>query len=322
MTTLRKTLAVLSFWPPSAIVLATWLAWQDRLPAELPTHWSGSGPADSATHAGTFWTVVFAVAVIAALAGTVVTVIRINGTWTQRGIAAALGSTAAFAAAIWVASSASALDVTDPLTVHLGAWILLPFAALSYGLAPLGLLPPGRESAAAGAAAGTVTPLDIEPGETVAWSRTLTSRLFLAVAAVMVVLTGFVVFLVLQDPGSAVLIATLVVMVLSTLLVAAFCGFRVTIDWRGLRVTSMLFGFPLKRIAPGQIATAETAVIEPVQWGGWGYRITPGASAIVTRKGPGLVVTLTDEKRFAITLDNPEVAAGVLSHVAGSKPGP
>ena len=82
--------------------------------------------------------------------------------------------------------------------------------------------------------------------------------------------------------------------------------------WRGLRVTSLLFAIPLKRIAPEQIAQVEAPVPEPTQWGGWGYRIMPGRSAIILRKGPGMVITQRNEKQFAVSLDQPEEPASIL----------
>ena len=61
---------------------------------------------------------------------------------------------------------------------------------------------------------------------------------------------------------------TLIPYCAALLLVAVFCAYRVTVDWRGLRVTSLLFSIPLKRIHPDQIAAVEAATLEPMQWGG------------------------------------------------------
>jgi len=316
---LRKALAVISLWLPSAIVLLTWFAWRDRLPEELPTHWSGDGPADSSTAAGTFWIAVFTVTVLAAVVGSVVALARISGRWTRRAIAASLGATAAFAASMWIGSSAPALGVTDPLTVHLGPWILLALFSPAYGLVQLGVLPPGEDPRVADLRSERIAPREVGAGQTVAWSHNVTSKLFVTVTALMTALTMAIGFTVSRAVGGVTLTVTLLVMILSTLLVAAFCGFRVTVDWRGLRVTSMLFGFPLKRIVPEQIARVDVAMIDPMQWGGWGYRVMPGSSAIVLRRGPGLVVTQTDSRQFAITLDLPEEPAAVLLHVAQSQ---
>ncbi|HQX36543.1 MAG TPA: hypothetical protein PLA13_09335, partial [Microbacteriaceae bacterium] len=57
--------------------------------------------------------------------------------------------------------------------------------------------------------------------------------------------------------------------------------------------------------------------IDPMGWGGWGYRVTPGRSAIVLRTGPGLVITQRDQKQFAISLDAPEAPASLLLGLLG-----
>ena len=44
-----------------------------------------------------------------------------------------------------------------------------------------------------------------------------------------------------------------------------------------------------------------------------GYRIMPGRSALILRKGPGLIVTTTNQKQFAISLDDPETPAALLA---------
>ena len=53
-----------------------------------------------------------------------------------------------------------------------------------------------------------------------------------------------------------------------------------------------------------------------MDWGGWGYRIMPDRSAVVLRSGPGLVVTSTSGKQFAITIDDPEEPAALLQALA------
>ena len=111
---------------------------------------------------------------------------------------------------------------------------------------------------------------------------------------------------------------TAVVYLAVVLIVAAFCVFRVTVDARGLRITSGLLGIPLKRIAPAEIAAIEVTTLEPMQWGGWGYRVMPGRSAIILRRGPGLVITQHDDRQFAITLDDPEEPASTLLAMAAA----
>lgn len=62
-----------------------------------------------------------------------------------------------------------------------------------------------------------------------------------------------------------------------------------------------------------RVGAAQAALIRPLQWGGWGFRVIPGRLGIVLRKGPGLVLTLTDGRRLGVTLDDPVLPAGLVN---------
>ncbi|MEV0717181.1 hypothetical protein [Asanoa sp. NPDC050611] len=89
---------------------------------------------------------------------------------------------------------------------------------------------------------------------------------------------------------------------------------RVSVDRRGLRLTAGLLRLPFKRIPLDRIARAYVQDIDPLRWGGWGYRfMLPGRSAFVTRSGPGLVVELTNGHQFAVTVRDPRTPAALLN---------
>ena len=80
-----------------------------------------------------------------------------------------------------------------------------------------------------------------------------------------------------------------------------------------VRLTSETFtvafgpaAWPRRVIALADIAEASAIVVEPMQWGGWGYRWIPWAraSAAVIRRGPGIALTLRDGRQFAVTVDD------------------
>lgn len=143
MTIARRLLAILTLWMPGVTILVTWLTWQERLPVELPTHWGSSGPADAVTSAPVFFGWLLGVASAAALLGSVFVLVPLSGRWVRRAIGAAAGAVAAFVLSMWLGSTVPSLDVTDPFTIELGAWVLVTFLAPCYGLIPLFLLPPG-----------------------------------------------------------------------------------------------------------------------------------------------------------------------------------
>jgi hypothetical protein len=79
---------------------------------------------------------------------------------------------------------------------------------------------------------------------------------------------------------------------------------RVTEDT--LTVAYGPFGWPRRVVELVDVADASAVLVEPMQWGGWGYRWNPRAkaSAAVIRKGPGIALELTDGRRFVVTVDD------------------
>lgn len=98
---------------------------------------------------------------------------------------------------------------------------------------------------------------------------------------------------------------------------------RVTASARGLRIAFGPFGVPSRRMPLERIERAEATEIEPLRWGGWGYRWAgPGRSSVIVRRGPGLVLDLRGGGRFAVTVDEPAPGAGLINdlrrrHAAG-----
>ena len=112
----------------------------------------------------------------------------------------------------------------------------------------------------------------------------------------------------------------MITMAVAILFIASFIRLRVTADWRGLRVVSAVFRIPLKRIRLDAMDVIEAAELRPAEWGGWGYRIMPGRSALILRTGPGLIVTTTNQKQFAVSLDDPETPAALLATLRDDNP--
>jgi len=74
-------------------------------------------------------------------------------------------------------------------------------------------------------------------------------------------------------------------------------------------------GWPRRVIALADISDASAIVVEPLQWGGWGYRWVPWAraSAAVIRRGPGIALVLRDGRRFAVTVEDAVTGAKATS---------
>ncbi|MGA7096879.1 MAG: DUF1648 domain-containing protein [Acidimicrobiia bacterium] len=78
-------------------------------------------------------------------------------------------------------------------------------------------------------------------------------------------------------------------------------------------LTVRLGGIPVRRIPVDGVSSARPIDLEPAAWGGWGWRATPGASALVVRRGDALEVTLAGGRRFAVTVDDPATGAALLN---------
>ncbi|WP_030377906.1 MULTISPECIES: hypothetical protein [unclassified Streptomyces] len=94
----------------------------------------------------------------------------------------------------------------------------------------------------------------------------------------------------------------------------AFVHVAVKVDAECLEVRCGHIGLPRRRIPLAHVAGAEFAPrVTPRQWGGWGYRWRPEkGTAVVVRRGEGLVLRLWDGHVFTITVDNAETAVRVI----------
>jgi hypothetical protein len=82
------------------------------------------------------------------------------------------------------------------------------------------------------------------------------------------------------------------------------------------------FGWPRRSVALADVTDASAIVVEPLEWGGWGYRWIPwaNASAAVLRRGPGIALALRDGRRFAVTVDDAVAGARATSAALGRVP--
>ncbi|MEU4422418.1 DUF1648 domain-containing protein [Actinoplanes sp. NPDC024001] len=340
--------AAVLVWLPVAVTAATWGSWSGRLPARVATHWGPSGAPDRFSSTEGFWTTMVVIGVVAGVVAVVAAVVAAraerltrgaDGTGPPRaadggtegrdvgrgasrtddgvdreaiGVAARRLSNARFllvgagaasgaTAGMWAATATAAL--ADPVEPRLG-WRFLYFAAgLAWGLVVW--LAAGRVSRPVLPVGPAVNPLALGPTERAGFSTTLRAPLIAGVTLASAVL---VMVLALTGPPALWFVA-----LIPLAAGLAFGRIRVTADRRGLRLVTGLFGVPVKRIPLGDIAGAEVAEIDPMAWGGWGYRVTPGRSALVLRAGPGLVLQLRDGRRFAVTLDDPQTPAALLN---------
>ena len=94
----------------------------------------------------------------------------------------------------------------------------------------------------------------------------------------------------------------------------AFVHVALKVDQECLEVRCGHIGVPRRRIPLSEIVGADfLPLVTPRHWGGWGYRWRPDkGTAVVVRRGEGLVLRLGDGHTFTVTVDDAEAAVRVI----------
>ncbi|MEN3584047.1 hypothetical protein AAH978_07825 [Streptomyces sp. ZYX-F-203] len=95
----------------------------------------------------------------------------------------------------------------------------------------------------------------------------------------------------------------------------AFVHVALRVDEESLEVRCGHVGLPRRRIPLAQVAGAEfTPMVTPRHWGGWGYRWRPEmGTAVVVRRGEGVILRMRDGHTLTVTVDDAATAAHVIT---------
>ncbi|GAA2715187.1 MULTISPECIES: DUF1648 domain-containing protein [Streptomyces] len=305
--TARRTLvATLPAVVACVALLAFYLALRHQLPERLATHFGVGGQADAFDTPGTFLTVGFGVlAGAGVMSGALVCVMRAGPR--QQRVMAVLGGGATVLVGV---------VVVDVLRVNAGggdvrlpAWHVLVALGAAVAYAGLGWLLAGAyEPPADGPSAPSahVPRLELAVSEVASWSHVAGSPLLRGVGVVMAVAGVGV--------GVAAGWAGGVGLGVAGVVTALCSGARVTVDRNGLTVRPVALPRPRVRLPLERITEASARRVEPLRdFGGWGYRVVPGASGVVLRTGDAVAVRLAHGSEFVVTVDDAGTAAGLLN---------
>jgi len=92
-----------------------------------------------------------------------------------------------------------------------------------------------------------------------------------------------------------------------------FTSITVAVGPGGLKVRFGPLGWPRVRVPIDVVEQVEVEDVEPMAYGGWGYRVMPGVRAVVIRRGPGLRIRRAGGADLVVTVDDAATAAGVLA---------
>ncbi len=112
---------------------------------------------------------------------------------------------------------------------------------------------------------------------------------------------------------------TAVILVLAGVIVLLFAVVRVTISHRGAVVSLGWWGYPSWRVPLESIARAEVETVNPMAYGGWGYRVRPGVRAVVVRGGQSLRLVRDGGTDLVYTVDGAETGAGLVNALVAAR---
>ncbi|MEO3978354.1 hypothetical protein [Streptomyces sp. CAU 1734] len=94
----------------------------------------------------------------------------------------------------------------------------------------------------------------------------------------------------------------------------AFVHVAVRVDSDAVEIRCGHMGLPRRRIPLSHVVAADLApLVTPCHWGGWGYRWRPEkGTAVVVRRGEGIIVTLGDGRTLTVTVDDAEAAVRAI----------
>lgn len=96
-------------------------------------------------------------------------------------------------------------------------------------------------------------------------------------------------------------------------LAAVFGSVRATVGPIGLVVRLGVFGWPRVTVPLADVEAVEVEDVEPLHYGGWGWRVVPGVRALVLRRGEAIRVHRRSAPTLVVTVDDADGAAGVLA---------
>ncbi|MFJ4297899.1 DUF1648 domain-containing protein [Curtobacterium sp. NPDC089689] len=308
MTTTRTTIGTrLAVVAPNVVALValtvTGALLAPRLPARIATHFGADGRADGFGSPWPFFWISLAVCLASAVAGVAVLRLRDRSTAALLMLVASLMGPI-FAAA-WTSTAVIALVGSD----RFAWWWTLVFVAIGAAAAAISVPPLWRGRAAA--PTQNVDALDVTPETRVAWRSHVGSPWFVVLGLAFIALgVALAAWTAARSSGSAVV--TGLVLLVAGFAVLVLARVEVTVDRRGLRVTSSGTRLPIMRVPLDRIDSCGWEQVSPGQWGGWGYRISGRGIAYVTQSGPGIVVRLRGGGARVVTVPDAQRGAAAL----------
>lgn len=285
------------------------LLFKAELPDPVASHFDASGQADASMSVRHF-VLVNTLMILSGLAICLWLGLR------RRTLPEGTGAVAGFTGGLIAATGAGILLSTALTQRNLDHWMDAPsvygsifgVVVAGFAIGALGAWCGARSPGSNPAKKREVPAMALAGSEQAVWSATIRSTP--THIAGMVTLVIGLASLWLLPPIAGLVIVT------SACAIIALATVRLRIDRQGLLVNYGNLPWPTTQIDLKEIATASVIDVQPMHWGGWGYRgnlTLANQAAVVMRAGPGLRIELVDGKVFVVTVDNPDQGVALLN---------
>ncbi|NDL58005.1 DUF1648 domain-containing protein [Phytoactinopolyspora mesophila] len=288
------------------------MSWRDDLPAEIAIHWAVRGDADGFAGVTETALLIAGFCALFAVVGAAVTMAGQMDASLARVIAGTTSGTAAFVTVMMVVLIAGQRGLTAAAEASLDAGAIVGGIAAGVGIAVVAVAIIPRWGRPVDDLPEDAPALSLGSSELVTWTQSVAAGS--NVVMLLALVAGFTGVVTAATGLWLVLILT----VLLFALVALMLSIRVTIDQRGLTITSAV-GWPKFNTALDEIDHAKTATVNPIRhFGGYGFRIAAfgpyrGASGFVMRGGEAIVLERVSGRRLVVVVDDAATAAGLLN---------
>jgi uncharacterized membrane protein len=152
-------------------------------------------------------------------------------------------------------------------------------------------------------------PTPIPDGEQLVWIGGQRAMVGPSMAGLLVIVA--VGLLATVPPTGPLLLGVMVAVVV--LVIVTFTSIRAVIGPAGLTVRFGPLGRPRLHVPVEDIVEVRVEHVEPMAYGGWGYRVLPGVRAVVVRGGEGMRVVRRTGPDLVVTIEGAREAAGALA---------
>jgi len=280
--------------------VAMWLL--PDLPDPVATHFGPDLAADGFGSPAGFiaWTAGTAAVLTAAYA---VLASRGSAGGVTRGAAGFLTGTVVLLSSLLVTTLAPQAGLADAAGFRLPVWgIAVPFiAAIAGGILMASVLKPPP---AADDSVPAAEPVAVSGSTRAVWfGRAHSPWPVLLAVGVAVVAVAASAVVTIRDGSTASAIVLGVILLLMAVLWAVMLSVRVRVDAKGIH-WRFLPGIPRGSLGYDSIRAVEAVQIRPLDWGGWGYRISGKGTAILLRGGEGLRIERAKGADLYVTVDD------------------